>query len=134
DLRRDPSRPEVSAEIEIARIVVGDPEGDLLPAVLEPLIASGGRDGLLATDWTCEGCEVERSGGLLSIHARDAAGRAYLARSLTPAVYDVVVEMASTSDGTFGVRVGDEMLPAAGEAAIAGDEEFYRYAFQFAIP
>jgi type II secretory pathway component PulM len=126
DLRRDPERTEFAANLVITRTVL-DTRGGVASL---PITTAG---------WTCEGCEVgvEVISGqepTLVLRGTEAGGTASLERHLSSGVFDVVLEMASTSDGRVGVVADGAALKCEGDSVIKADGHFYRYRFQVALP
>lgn len=73
DLRRDPSRSEVSADLDITRIVVDTT--DVSPDAMASSIQESDLD---ITDWRLEGCEAWVDGnGTLVLHANSPMARAW---------------------------------------------------------
>ena len=140
DMRRDPSRPEVSAELSITRIVVDDSPDGAPAAALATAESRQDRIALLPSEWTCEGCEIilkadEGQGEELELRSPSGSARAFMERMLPAAgVYDVAVELASSSEGFLGVKAGEGLLPSTGEVALKTGPAYYRYCFQFSVP
>lgn len=126
DLRRDPARTEFAANLVITRTVVDNPGG----AASVPLTTAG---------WTCEGCDVgvEVASGqepVLVLRGTEVGGTAFLERSLSSGKFDVALEMASNTEGQLSVMANGAALRCEGDTAIKSDGQFYRYAFQIALP
>lgn len=126
DLRRDPERTEFAANLVITRTVVDNPGG----AASIPLTTAG---------WSCKGCEVSVERGsdqdpVLVLRGTGAGGTAFLERPLSSGVFDVALEMASTSEGQLGVVANGAALSCEGDTALKADGQFYRYHFQIALP
>lgn len=133
DLRRDPGRAEFAANLVITRTVVDNPG-------IDANRAQGTDVHLLASDWICEDSEARVEGPtpetqLLVLQGRSTGGRAFFERALpATGVFDVTLELASTSDGQIGVLANGSPLVPSGDTTIRGDGRFYRYRFQFALP
>lgn len=136
DMRRDPGRPEFAANLVITRTVVDDPGGVALDGAAPPAESLA----LETAGWTCDGCELSLEGEagpdrILVLRGTGEGGKAYMARTLPAAgVFEVVLELASTSEGQIGVLADAMPLSAMGDTAIKGDGQFHRYRFQFALP
>lgn len=126
DLRRDPERTEFAVNLVITRTVVDNPGG-------------GGGLPITTAGWTCEGCEVGAEVGagqesILVLRGTKSGSTAYLEHQLSSGVFEVALEMASTSDGQLGVVANGAPLLCEGDTAIKADGQFYRYRFQIALP
>jgi hypothetical protein len=133
DLRRDPERTEFAANLVITRTVVDDPGGEAENAL--PELAAR----LDASAWTCDACEVSVDGAnqepILVLRGTGDGGKAWMDRMPpTSGVFDVSLELASTSDGTIAISAKGSPISAEGDFRIRGDGQFYRYHFQFAPP
>lgn len=134
DLRRDPGRTEFAANLVITRTVVDNPGG----AAGAIALVSGVT--LQASDWICENSEARVEGAttpnqVLVLQGKGSGGSARLERTLPASgVFEVTMELASTSTGQIGVLVNGSPLTQSGDTAIRGDGHFYRYRFQFALP
>jgi hypothetical protein len=127
DLRRDPEGTEFAANLIITRTVVDNPGG----GASLPITTAG---------WNCEGCEItlEAESGrepVLALRSTEADATGFIERQLSAAgIFDVALELASSSEGQLGVYANGTRLSCEGDTTLKADGQFHRYRFQIALP
>ncbi len=135
DMRRDPTRGEVSADLDITRIVVDTSSGEEATALITALPEEGGME-LNPADWHLEGCDATRDAdGTLLILSKSASARAWMERNLPAgATYDIQIETTATGPARITVTVDGVDMPGQGEATLNATTGMQAIHLRFSVP
>lgn len=133
ELLRPPDSTQISAKIQLARIIVAGVQGQ----EAEPSAVEEAQLSLDPAEWTCEGCQLQPGNPGDPIVATSTAPEAqlYTRRALPArASYQLSLEVSASSGGTLGIATGDG-TPFSGVAALNQEEGArFRYVVQFTTP
>lgn len=134
DLRRAPSGSDVSADIDITRIVVDTPSTESAPGT-PGLPARETQIALAPADWTLESATALEAQGELLIRGDNTTARAWMERSLPAgATYDLSVEGETAGKATLTIAIDGTPLNGANAVALNGESGPLNINLRFTTP